>query len=59
MLECVLNVSEGRDQAHLAAGLLPLRFTDAQVAYDKPYVKTTLRHTAEWLRDGGDGRPDR
>ena len=32
-----------RDQAHLAAGLQPLRFTHAQVAYDKPHVEAMLR----------------
>lgn len=31
-----------RDQAHLAAGLTPLRFTHAQVRYEAEYVRTTL-----------------
>ena len=39
-----------RDQTHLAAGLLPLRFTHAQVAYESPYVEATLRGMAARLR---------
>lgn len=39
-----------RDQTHLATDLLPLRFTDAQVAYDRPYVEETLRRTAARIR---------
>ncbi len=39
-----------RDQTHLAAGLQPLRFTHAQVVYDRPYVEDTLRKTAARLR---------
>ncbi len=31
-----------RDQAHLAAGLTPLRFTHAQVRYESGYVGETL-----------------
>lgn len=31
-----------RDQVHIAAGLVPLRFTRAQVAFDKPHVVSTL-----------------
>jgi very-short-patch-repair endonuclease len=31
-----------RDQAHLAAGLTPLRFTHAQVRYESGYVSRTL-----------------
>jgi very-short-patch-repair endonuclease len=31
-----------RDQAHLAAGLTPLRFTHAQVRYEPTYVSETL-----------------
>jgi very-short-patch-repair endonuclease len=31
-----------RDQAHLAAGLTPLRFTHAQVRYESTYVSETL-----------------
>jgi len=31
-----------RDQAHLAAGLTPLRFTHAQVRYESGYVRETL-----------------
>jgi very-short-patch-repair endonuclease len=31
-----------RDQAHAAAGLVPLRFTHAQVRFDAPYVLATL-----------------
>jgi very-short-patch-repair endonuclease len=39
-----------RDQAHAAAGLTPLRFTHAQVAYEPPYVQTTLDAVAKCLR---------
>jgi len=31
-----------RDQAHLAAGLIPLRFTHWQVRYERDYVRTNL-----------------
>jgi very-short-patch-repair endonuclease len=31
-----------RDQAHLAAGLTPLRFTHAQVRFESSYVSETL-----------------
>jgi very-short-patch-repair endonuclease len=31
-----------RDQAHLAAGFIPLRFTHWQVRYERQYVRTTL-----------------
>jgi very-short-patch-repair endonuclease len=36
-----------RDQAHAAAGLTPLRFTHAQVAFEPPYVLRTLKAVAE------------
>ena len=39
-----------RDQTHLAAGLQPLRFTHAQIVYDRPHVEDTLRRTAARLR---------
>jgi very-short-patch-repair endonuclease len=42
-----------RDQAHTAAGLTPLRFTHAQVAYEPGHVGETLRTTAARL-DGPD-----
>lgn len=42
-----------RDQAHHAAGLLPLRFTHAQVTFESAYVQRTLRRTAEQLRQRG------
>ena len=42
-----------RDQAHTAAGLLPLRFTHAQVRYDADYVQATLRAVA--VRQGRRG----
>jgi very-short-patch-repair endonuclease len=32
-----------RDQAHIAAGLIPLRFTHWQVRYDREHVERTLR----------------
>jgi very-short-patch-repair endonuclease len=38
-----------RDQAHTAAGLTPLRFTHAQVAYDAATVESILRRTARRL----------
>jgi very-short-patch-repair endonuclease len=31
-----------RDQAHLAAGFIPLRFTHWQVRYERDYVRRTL-----------------
>lgn len=42
-----------RDQAHHAAGLLPLRFTHAQIALEPAYVERTLRRTAARLRQRG------
>ncbi|MDQ3643954.1 MAG: type IV toxin-antitoxin system AbiEi family antitoxin domain-containing protein [Actinomycetota bacterium] len=39
-----------RDQTHLAADLLALRFTHAQVTYERPYVEATLRRVAARLR---------
>jgi very-short-patch-repair endonuclease len=38
-----------RDQAHTAAGLTPLRFTHAQIAYEARHVEETLRVTAKRL----------
>jgi len=38
-----------RDQAHLAAGFTPLRFTHAQVRYDPDHVRATLRAFARRL----------
>ena len=38
-----------RDQAHAAAGLTPLRFTHAQVAFDAAHVRTTLARVARRL----------
>jgi very-short-patch-repair endonuclease len=35
-----------RDQAHIAAGLTPLRFTHWQVRYDPGHVERTLRAAA-------------
>ncbi len=43
-----------RDQAHWAAGLLPLRFSHAQVAYDRAHVERTLRRAAAHLGVGVD-----
>lgn len=43
-----------RDQAHLAAGLTPLRFTHAQVAYEPAHVRATLSAVASRLR-GAEG----
>jgi very-short-patch-repair endonuclease len=39
-----------RDQAHLMAGLTPLRFTRAQVRFEPGYVKATLAAAARHLR---------
>jgi very-short-patch-repair endonuclease len=38
-----------RDQAHAAAGLTPLRFSHAQVAFEPGHVETTLRRIAQRL----------
>jgi very-short-patch-repair endonuclease len=38
-----------RDQAHTAAGLTCLRFTHAQVKYDRRHVHQTLLAVAERL----------
>jgi len=35
-----------RDQAHLAAGLLPLRFSHGQIRHEPGYVEQTLRRAA-------------
>jgi very-short-patch-repair endonuclease/predicted transcriptional regulator of viral defense system len=43
-------VDRRRDQAHIAAGLAPLRFTWAQVRYEPAYVEGVLRRTATRLR---------
>jgi very-short-patch-repair endonuclease len=39
-----------RDQAHTAAGLTPLRFTHAQVAYESRHVEATLAEVTRRLR---------
>jgi very-short-patch-repair endonuclease len=39
-----------RDQAHAAAGLTPLRFTHAQVRYERRHVEETLRTISLRLR---------
>lgn len=39
-----------RDQAHIAAGLTPLRFTDDQIGHRPNYVEDTLREVAFRLR---------
>ncbi len=39
-----------RDQAHLAAGLWPLRFSHWQVAREPAHVRNVLRHAAERVR---------
>ena len=39
-----------RDNAHAAAGTTPLRFTHAQVRYQRRYVEETLRRTGARLR---------
>jgi very-short-patch-repair endonuclease len=42
-----------RDQAHLAAGLTPLRFTHQQVRFEAGYVRLTLLAVANRLRSEG------
>ena len=39
-----------RDQAHISAGLTPLRFTHAQLRHEVPEVETTLSTVAARLR---------
>jgi very-short-patch-repair endonuclease len=39
-----------RDQTHTAAGLTPLRFSHAQVRFERRHVEEILRHTVERLR---------
>jgi len=39
-----------RDQAHVASGLLPLRFSHEQIRYEPDYVRHTLRRTAALAR---------
>jgi very-short-patch-repair endonuclease len=46
-----------RDQAHLAAGLTPLRFTHQQVRFEAGYVRFTLIAVVNRLRRQG-GAPD-
>ena len=36
-----------RDQRHIAAGLIPLRFTHHQIAHERKHVEKTLRAVAE------------
>lgn len=43
-----------RDQAHLAAGFTPLRFTHGQVRYEAEYVRSTLRAVVRRLEKGSD-----
>jgi very-short-patch-repair endonuclease len=40
-----------RDQAHTAAGFTALRFTHAQVRFEAPYVRSTLRVVAHRLQE--------
>jgi very-short-patch-repair endonuclease len=40
-----------RDQTHLAAGLLPLRFSHAQICFEPRHVRDTLRRTAALTRE--------
>ena len=40
-----------RDQAHTAAGLTPLRFTHAQIRFEREYVIATVELVVERLRD--------
>jgi very-short-patch-repair endonuclease len=38
-----------RDQAHIAAGFTPIRFTHEQVRYEEEYVRSMLRAVARRL----------
>ena len=40
-----------RDQTHLAAGLLPLRFSHSQIRFEPRHVRSTLRRTAALARE--------
>ncbi len=40
-----------RDQAHTAAGLIPLRFTHRQVKYEPSHVQEVLRETVRRIRE--------
>ena len=49
-----------RDQAHIAAGLTPLRFTHGQVRFEPAHVETTLRDVARLLESSrGQGPTNR
>lgn len=48
-----------RDQAHLAAGIAPLRFTHRQVYFEAGYVRFTLLAVANRLKARNDGGPAR
>ena len=48
-----------RDQAHLAAGMAPLRFTHQQVRFEAGYVRLTLLAVANRLRRQAAGDPVR
>jgi very-short-patch-repair endonuclease len=40
-----------RDQAHTAAGMVPLRFTHEQIRYERDYVRRTLEAVVRRLAD--------
>jgi very-short-patch-repair endonuclease len=44
-----------RDQAHIAAGMTPLRFTHEQVRFEARYVRETLRAVVVRLEEGWTG----
>jgi very-short-patch-repair endonuclease len=44
-----------RDQAHLAAGMWPLRFSHWQIRYDAAHVRKILRRTVARALDAGSG----
>jgi very-short-patch-repair endonuclease len=46
-----------RDQAHVAAGLTPLRFTHGQVRFEPAHVETTMRDVANRLKGSRGHRP--
>ncbi|HEU5141833.1 MAG TPA: DUF559 domain-containing protein [Solirubrobacterales bacterium] len=48
-----------RDQKHAAAGMTPLRFTEAQVRHEPERVRETLEAVAERLRPQTGLRPER
>ena len=46
-----------RDQAHAVSDVRRLRFTDEQIAYDRPHVERTLRAVHRLSENRGHHRP--